>query len=82
MQLNPLHKNKEGFCFFNRVIFNYQIIEIDISSKKRIRQDQVNLLIYCPERIYFKQKQKNNVTKFWPTGFFLSYYFLLFEKTK
>ena len=23
----PLHKNKEGFCLFNRVIFNYQIIE-------------------------------------------------------
>ena len=23
MQLNLFHKNKEEFCFFNRVIFNY-----------------------------------------------------------
>ena len=26
--------------------------------------------------------QKNNVTKFWPTGFFLIYDFLLFEKKR
>ena len=46
-----------------------------------LRQDQVNLLVYGPDRPYFKQKQKkNSITKFWPTGFFLIYYFLLFEK--
>ena len=42
-------------------------------------RDQVNLLVYGPDRPYFKQKQKN-ITKFRPTGFFLIYYFLLFEK--
>ena len=41
----------------------------------------------CPtdrptDRPYFEQKQKNSITKFWPTGFFLIYYFLLFEKKK
>ena len=32
-------------------------------------QHQVNLLVYGPNRPYFKQKQKNNIIKFWPTGF-------------
>ena len=41
------------------------------------RRDQVNLLVYGPDQPYLKQKQKN--IKFWPTGFFLIYYFLLFE---
>ena len=45
-----------------------------------LRRDQVNLLVYARNRPYFKQKQKNNITKFWPTGLFLIYYFLLFEK--
>ena len=35
-----------------------------------LRQDKVNLLVCGPNRPYFKQKPKNNVTKFWPTGFF------------
>ena len=35
-----------------------------------LRQDQVNLLVYRPDRLYFKQKQKNNITTFWPAGFF------------
>ena len=35
---------------------------------------------YGPDRPYFKQKQKNNLTTFWPIEFFLIYYFLLFEK--
>ena len=48
---------------------------------KDVWRDQVNLLVYGPNRPYFKQKQKNN-TKFGPTGFFLIYYFLLFEKKK
>ena len=46
----------------------------------QVRRDQVNLLVYGPDRPYFKQKQKNNITKFWPTDFFLVYYFLLFEE--
>ena len=29
-----------------------------------------------------KYKNKKNITKFWPTGFFLLYYFLPFEKTE
>ena len=32
--------------------------------------DQVKLLVYGPDQPYFKQKQKNNITKFWLTGFF------------
>ena len=35
------------------------------------RKNKVNLLVYGHDRAYFKQKQKNNITKFWPTGFFL-----------
>ena len=38
-------------------------------------------MVFGPDRPYFKQKQKN-ITKFWPTGFFLIYCFLLFEKNK
>ena len=34
---------------------------------KYLRQGKVNLLVYGPNRPYFKQKQKNNITKFWPT---------------
>ena len=45
-----------------------------------LRQNKVNLLVYGPDWPYFKQKQKNNITKFWPTDFFLVYYFLLFEE--
>ena len=37
-------------------------------------------MVYGPDRPYFKQKQKNNITKFWPTDFFLIFYFLLFEE--
>ena len=35
-----------------------------------LSRDQVNLFVYGPDRPYFKQKQKNNIRKFWPTGFF------------
>ena len=35
-----------------------------------LRQEQFNLLVYGSARPYFKQKQKNNITKFWPAGFF------------
>ena len=29
-----------------------------------VRRDQVNLLVYGPDRPYFKQKQKNNIQNF------------------
>ena len=44
-----------------------------------IRRDQVNLLVNGPDQPYFKQKQKNNIAKFWPTGVF-NLLFLIFEK--
>ena len=53
-----------------------------IISFQKIRRDQVNLLVYGPNRPCFKQKQKNNITKFWPSGSFLICYFLLFENKK
>ena len=67
--------------------FPPQIKEIPAFENKlfnllNIRQDQVNLLVYGPNRPYFKQKQENNITKFWPSGFFTVYYTLLFEKNK
>ena len=40
-------------------------------SIKNRKRDQVNLLVCRPNRSYFKLKQKNNITKFWPNGFFL-----------
>ena len=47
-----------------------------------IRLEQVNLLVFGPDRVYLKQKQKNNITRFWPTCFFIIYYFLLLAKRK
>ena len=49
---------------------------------KYLRQSKVNLLVFRPDRPYFKQKQKNNIPKFWPAGFFLIYYFMLFEEKR
>ena len=37
---------------------------------KYLRQEEVNLLVYGPEQPLFEQKQKNNIAKFWLTGFF------------
>ena len=51
------------------------VLEIVLS----IRRDQVNLLVNGPDQPYFKQKQKNNIAKFWPTGVF-NLLFLIFEK--
>ena len=34
-------------------------------DKTLFRRDQVHLLVYGPDRPYFKQKQENNITKFW-----------------
>ena len=56
------------FCTFNTRTLPlcdfYNILKFAVSS------DQVNFLVYGPERPYFKQKQKNNITKFWPIVFF------------
>ena len=49
--------------------------------KWSIRQDQVNLLVYGPDQLYFTQKQKN-ITKFWPTGFFFNLRFSAFLTKK
>ena len=40
----------------------------------------IDLLVNGFDRPYFKQKQKSNITKLQPTGFFKNYYFLLLEK--
>ena len=37
--------------------------------KNGLRRDQVDLMVYGPDQLYFKQKQKN-ITEFWQTGFF------------
>ena len=47
-----------------------------------IRQDKANLLLYTPNRPHFKQNQKNDITQLWANGFFLIYYFLLFEEKR
>ena len=39
-------------------------------------------LVYGANRPYFKQKQKNNIAKFWPTGFFLSIILSFLKKNK
>ena len=57
------------------------MIQINL-TKCPIRRDQVYLLVYRPDRSYLKQNQKNNITKFSPTGFFLNLLFLFFEKKK
>ena len=49
--------------------------------KWSIRRDQNNLLVYGPDQLYFKQKQKN-ITKFWPTGFFFNLRFSAFLTKK
>ena len=42
---------------------------------------QVNILVCGPDRPYFKQKQKNNITKFWQIDFFkLLFCFFVFNK--
>ena len=47
-----------------------------------LRQGKVNLLDYGLNRLHVKQKQKNNITKFWPTSLFLIRYFLLLEQKR
>ena len=64
---------------FNRITSQFSFTD---STKAIVRRDQVNLLVYGPDRTYFKQKQRNIITKFWPTCFFLIYYILLFDEKK
>ena len=45
-----------------------------------LKAKQVNLLVYGPNRPYFKQKQNNDITKFWSTGFFKSIIFCFLKK--
>ena len=45
-----------------------------------LRRDQVNLLVYGPDRPYFKQKQEDNITKFSPIDIFKIDYLLLLDK--
>ena len=56
MQLSPLHKNQEEFCFFIRVIFNYQIIEYRQIQQKTLMQHCGS--IFCCQS-YFAQYIQN-----------------------
>ena len=44
----------------------------------KLRLDQVNLLVYELDRPYFKQKQKNNITKMLTNLLFLNIFFAAF----
>ena len=44
----------------------------------KVRLDQVNLLVYELDRPYFKQKQKNNITKMLTNWLFLNTLFAAF----
>ena len=41
----------------------------NLVQRLTLGRDQVNLLVYGPDRPYFRQKQKTNIAKFWQTGF-------------
>ena len=73
---------KNVFDSFNSIsLDSWKKIHLSTNIRNKcVRRDQVNLLVYGHDRLYFKQKRKNDVTKFWSTGFFLIYYFLIFEK--
>ena len=61
---------------FSKVVFECQL-RTEAVDKFIDWRDQVNLLVYVPDRPYFKHKQKNDITKFLPTAFF-KINFLLF----
>ena len=61
-------------CKFHKTLKTIYFKERNNTSKQ-VRLDQVNLLVDRPDRPYFKQKQKNNITKFWPTDFFFNLLF-------
>ena len=56
--------------FQSALSFQTGLNSLRVPCKRALRRDQVHLLVYGPDRPYFKQKQKNDITKFWPTGFF------------
>ena len=62
-----LQNIKSGECS-HRILSNqtYTTIPCEID----LRCDEVNLLVYGPDRPYFKQKQKNTTIKFWSNAFF------------
>ena len=72
----------------NLQILNASIDFVLISKRfdeplKFLRRDQVNLLVYRPDRLYFQQKQKKLILQnFCHLAFFIIYCFLLFEKRK
>ena len=55
------------FCTFNTHTLPLRDFYI---LKFAVGRDQVNFLVYGPDRPYFKQKQKSNITKFWRIVFF------------
>ena len=59
------------YSFYLFIIYSYLLVYLLICFNYLfIRQDQLILLVYRPDQPYFKQKQINNTTKFWPTVFF------------
>ena len=74
------------FCYSDTVINNMHIDKLMTLGKEKLlqilRRGQVNLLVYGPDRPYFKQKQKIMLQNFGQLAFFLIYYFLLFEKKR
>ena len=65
-------------CFNNIRKNNSQKMKKYVIETQSMRWDQFNLLVNGPHRPYFKQKQKDNITKFWLTGFFLNLLFSAF----
>ena len=47
---------------------------------KYLRQDKLNFLVYKANRRYFKQKEKNDITKFGQLAFFKSIIFYFMKK--
>ena len=43
---------------------------MEILKTRRFKSRKVNFLVYGLDQLYFKQEQKNNITKCWPTDFF------------
>ena len=42
---------------------------MEILKARRFKSRKVNFLAYGPDQPYFKQEQKNNITKCWPDFF-------------
>ena len=67
-----LQKSNYG-SFKVEYLWNHLLITIIVFFfSLTLKRDQVHLLVYGPDRPYFKQKQKNNITKFSPNDFLKS----------